>query len=107
MTPEQVPAGLVEKAARVLHSDECPDSGCEGGDLRGYERAARNILAAVLPEAIAMGHDEAADVVHAEARWQTELAMRRSLGAEYTAQRMSVVEETIRGFAARHREGGQ
>lgn len=44
---------------------------------------------------------EAADVVHAEARWQWELHMRHSTGAQIVAQRMGVVEETIRGMADR------
>lgn len=51
MTPAEVPDELVEAAALVMHSDECPDDGCEGGDLCQYERTARNVLAAVLPDA--------------------------------------------------------
>lgn len=57
-------------------------------------------------EHYAKGLDFAADVAHAEARWQTELAMRGS-GASgaadvvhtYGAERASQVEAAIRGVA--------
>lgn len=105
MTPDEVPAELVQQACRAWFEDGGWDmEEVTQEDLDGCAPTARAVLAAVLPEAIAMGHDEAADVVHAEARFQTELAMRRSLGNEYAAQRMGVVEKTIRGFAARWRE---
>lgn len=44
----------------------------------------------------------AADVVHAEARWQTELAMRNVAARHehrHAADRMSVVEDALRSMA--------
>lgn len=41
----------------------------------------------------------AADVVHAEARWQWELDSRGHIGAQTVAQRMQVVEACLRAFA--------
>lgn len=57
-------------------------------------------------EHYAQGLDIAADVAHAEARWQAELAMRASDDRlrremhEYAAERASRVEAAIRGVAA-------
>lgn len=39
----------------------------------------------------------AADVVHSEARWQTECDMRGYPGAQLIAQRMTVIENVLRG----------
>lgn len=56
-------------------------------------------------ELYAKGLDFAADVAHAEARWQTELAMRTDDMRErakhrYAADRAARVETAIRGVAA-------
>lgn len=91
MRPEEVPAGLVEKAMRE-YLPGLYDTGAE---------AMRHALAAVLPEVQAQVWDEAARVVHAEARHQTELAQRRSLGASYAAQRLLIVEKVLTDRAAR------
>jgi hypothetical protein len=112
MSPEQVPAELVERAARAV-ADELPACAMcgENGPARcvyckdDAEKYARVILAAVLPLAQAAAFDDAARIVHAERRFQAELAERRNLGAEYTEQRMGVIEATIEGFAVRLREG--
>lgn len=45
------------------------------------------------------GLNAAADVVHAEARYQWEMDARRAVCAQVVAQRMGVVERTIRSFA--------
>ncbi|ATW60856.1 hypothetical protein SEA_GETALONG_89 [Gordonia phage Getalong] len=44
------------------------------------------------------GLNAAADVVHAEARYQWEMDARRAVCAQVVAQRMGVVERTIRSF---------
>lgn len=46
----------------------------------------------------------AADVVHAEARWQWELHERGGVGAQIVAQRMTVVEKVLRSAAAKAAE---
>lgn len=49
MTPEEVPAELVEKAAQAIHKARClPD--CRVEKLHVQENQARYALAAVLPE---------------------------------------------------------
>ncbi|WP_238840706.1 hypothetical protein [Prescottella equi] len=48
---------------------------------------------------LADAYKHAADVVHAEARWQWERDMQRIPGAQIVAQRMSVIEDCIRHFA--------
>ncbi|SDT84452.1 hypothetical protein [Gordonia westfalica] len=45
------------------------------------------------------GLNAAADVVHAEARYQWEMDARHAVCAQVVAQRMGVVERTIRSFA--------
>ena len=53
-------------------------------------------------KAYADGLRFAADVVHAEARWQTELAMRNVAARHehrHAADRMSVVEDALRSMA--------
>lgn len=118
MNAAEVPDELVEIACRARWEAEGSVFTGHNGDVAYtwdalaalfpveadvHRRRERAALAAVLPLAIAMGHDEAAQIVHAERRFQAELAGRRSLGAEYTEQRMGVVEATIEGFAARLR----
>lgn len=57
-------------------------------------------------ELYARGLDFAAEVAHAEARWQTELALRATADPDlvaqhrYAAERASKVEAAIRGMAA-------
>ncbi|NKZ63017.1 hypothetical protein GTG23_00310 [Rhodococcus hoagii] len=55
-------------------------------------------------DAEAKAFDLAADVVHAEARWQHEQDRRGTVGAQIVAQRMLVMEGAIRRFAAETRE---
>lgn len=62
------------------------------------------------PEQYAAGLDFAADVAHAEARWQTELAKRTDdmVGRarhRYVAERSTKIEGAIRGVAACARPG--
>lgn len=106
MSPEQVPAEWVG-AAELALADRCNNEHENGRDWCGCpdEGDLRAALAAVLPLAQAAAWDDAARIVHAERRFQAELAERRNLGAEYTEQRMGVIEATIEGFAARLREG--
>lgn len=66
MSPEDVPAEWVEKAARAIHEAECcpldQDSQCYGWPLSQETERARHALAAVLPlaEAKAWGRGYAA-----------------------------------------------
>lgn len=49
---------------------------------------------------VAAGLLEAADIVHAEARWQWELDGRGTTCAQVVAQRMTMVEQILRDRAA-------
>lgn len=65
---DQVRPEWVEKAAKAMHADGCPDEECDGGDVGDYEREARNALAAVVPviqaEAWDAGWDAAVDAAN-------------------------------------------
>jgi len=69
--------------------------------LLGYVKAdeARAAHKAEVRAARLSALSNAADVVHAEARWQWELDSRGHIGAQTVAQRMQVVEACLRAFA--------
>ena len=68
MRPEDVPAELVEKAARAIHASQCcpldKDSQCYGWPINLEEETAGHALAAVLPEIQAQALRDEADRTH-------------------------------------------
>lgn len=70
MKAEDVPAELVEKAARAIHASQCcpldKDSQCYGWPINLEEETARHALAAVLPEVRAQAHRAGYEMARAD-----------------------------------------
>ena len=80
----------------------------EGSDMA--ERIADRVLDSpvirrIQAEAEARAYRHAADVVHSEARWQWEQSKGHVPGAQIVAQRMQVIEASLKGFADRIERG--
>lgn len=59
------------------------------------------VLRRIQAEAEERAYRHAADVVHSEARWQWERSKGHVPGAQIVAQRMQVIEASLKGFADR------
>lgn len=73
MTPDEVPAELVEKAARAIHASQCcpldKDSQCYGWPINLEEESARHALAAVLLEVRAQAQQDLITDLLAQDLW--------------------------------------
>jgi hypothetical protein len=91
MTPAEVPADLVEKAARAIHASQCcpldKDSQCYGWPINLEEETARHALAAVLPEIQAQALRDAAEALDLPGSTATGYYASEAVGGYNDAER--------------------